>query len=327
MIKGSVIGYGAQGILHATLLKGTDGIELVAICDIIPERCEVARQDFENVQIYSNIDHMLDDTNIDLVVVVLPHNLHADVAIQCSKAGKHVIVEKPMCITVKEANDMILAAKENNRMLSVYHNRRWDADFLTLKRIVNDGLIGEVFRVEIWDGGYYQGNPFEWRRQKTKSGGLFYDWGVHYLDWLLQLVQYPIINVTGFCYDKVWTNISNEDHAEVTIRFANGVKATVIHSTITTINREYWTLWGSKGAITGGRNGITVSLPQGKQPIEIEPGLNLTGYYDNIVNHLTKGEKLIVKAEEARRVICVIEAMEKSFHSLQTETVPYEFSL
>ena len=101
--------------------------------------------------------------DVDLVTIVLPHNLHAPVAVECLKAGKHVIVEKPMCISIAEGTEMINTAKENNVMITVYHNRRWDADFWTLKELVESGVIGKIFHVEMWGGGYGRPNPDWWR--------------------------------------------------------------------------------------------------------------------------------------------------------------------
>jgi hypothetical protein len=120
---------------------------------------------------------MLAAPDVDLAVIVLPHNLHAPVSIQCSQAGKHVIVEKPMCVTVEEATQMLDAARGAGKMLSVFHNRRQDADYRTLRDIVVEKkLIGEVFKIEVWSGGFNKQNPGWWRSSKEISGGYFYDW-------------------------------------------------------------------------------------------------------------------------------------------------------
>ena len=336
IIRGAVIGYGAafnQGKHHASQMNQTKGIKLAAICDIDVSRTIAAKKDFEGIQTFTSIDRMLEQAEIDLVANVLPHNLHAPVSIQCSRAGKHVVIEKPMCITVKEATDMIIAAKESGKMISVYHNRRWDADFCTLKKIVQSGVIGDVFRIEMWGGGYGKPNTQWWRGRKTPSGGSFYDWGAHYLDWLLGIVPAKMINVTGFFYDRVWTDVSNEDHVEATIRFTNGAQATVVMSNITKVGRPRWTLWGEKGAIVAEGKGFKVYSELPGQPkeqvVEIDgsawQNFYPSRYYDNIVAHITKGEELIIKAEEARRVIAIVKLAEKSSNTLQAEPVPYEF--
>jgi len=332
VIRGAVIGYGPafnMGKHHASQMTNTDGIECVAICDIDKARTKAAKKDFPNVKTYNSVQTMLKKEDFDLASVVLPHNLHAEIAMQCLKAGRNVIVEKPMCITIAEATEMINTAKENNVMLSVYHNRRWDRDFWTLKGLVESGVIGKVFSVEMWGGGYGRPNPNWWRSNKVVSGGAMYDWGAHYLDWLLNIMPAKMINVTGFYHpNRVWKDISNEDHAQAIIRFADDAVADVQMSSIAKVGKPRWRVLGEKGAIIpGGKDSFKVySVEKGwpeEQEVEYKgrPG---PGYYQNIVAHLQEGEELVVKPEEARRVIAVMELSEKSSKSHQAEPVPYE---
>ena len=109
MIRGAVIGYGPafnMGKHHASQMTNTEGIECVAICDIDRSRTRAAKKDFPNVTTYNSLRTMLKKGDYDLISVVLPHNLHAEVAIKCLKAGKNVIVEKPMCISIAEGTVM-----------------------------------------------------------------------------------------------------------------------------------------------------------------------------------------------------------------------------
>lgn len=331
-IRGAVIGYGPafnMGKHHASQMQNTEGIECVAICDIDRARTRAAKKDFPDVNTYNSVRSMLKKEDFDLASVVLPHNLHAPVAIECLKAGKNVIVEKPMCISIAEGTEMINTAKENKVMLSVYHNRRWDRDFWTLKELVESGVIGKVFQVEMWGGGYGRPNPDWWRSNKKVSGGAMYDWGAHYLDWLLNIMPAKMVNVTGFFHpNRVWKDISNEDHVQAIIRFADDAVADVQMSNIAKVGKPRWRVLGEKGAIVpGGRDHFKVySVEKGwpeEQEVEYKgrPG---PGYYQNIVAHLKDGEELIVKPEEARRVIAVMELSEKSSRSHQAEPVPYE---
>ncbi|MGQ9610711.1 MAG: Gfo/Idh/MocA family protein [bacterium] len=330
-IRGSVIGYGAafnMGHHHASQLKNTEGLDCIAICDLDKARTKAAKADFPDVNTYNDVKTMLrKEKDIDLVVVVLPHYLHAPVAIECLNAGKHVIVEKPMCITIAEATEMINTAKEKGIMLSVYHNRRWDADFWTLKELVDSGIIGSVFHVEMWGGGY--GHPGKWwRADKKISGGAFYDWGAHYLDWLLNIMPARMINVAGYFHpNRVWKDATNEDHVEAVIRFEDGAVANIQMSQIAKVGKPRWRVLGEKGAIVSENDGFRVlSVEKGFPEDQIvkyhgRPG---PSYYQNIAAHLLKGEELIVKPEEARRVIAVMDLAEKSSKSHQTEPVPYE---
>ena len=332
VIRAAVIGYGPafnMGKHHASQMAHTEGIECVAICDIDKARTKAAKKDFPGVNTYNSVQTLLKKEDFDFVSVVLPHNLHAKIAIQCLKAGKNVIVEKPMCISIAEGTEMINTAKENDVMLSVYHNRRWDSDFWTLKGLVESGVIGKVFQVEMWGGGYGRPNPNWWRSNKKVSGGAMYDWGAHYIDWLLNIMPAKMVNVTGFFHpNRVWDDISNEDHVQAIIRFADDAVADVQMSSIAKIGKPRWRVLGEKGAITpGGKNQFKVySVAEGwpeEQDVEYKgrPG---PSYYQNIVAHLQKGEELIVKPEEARRVIAVMELSEKSSKSYQAEPVPYE---
>jgi len=156
---------------------------------------------------------------VDLCVIILPHNIHAEVSVQCSRAGKHVITEKPMCITVRQATRMIEAGKKARKMVTVYHNRRRDGDFKAILHTVQSGIIGDVFHVEMWMGGFSPPRDW-WRADKQISGGAFYDWGAHFIDWLLQVVPDKIEYVTGHYHKaRLGTRLSNEDHVEAIIRF------------------------------------------------------------------------------------------------------------
>ena len=330
VIRGAVIGYGAafnMGKAHASMMTNTEGIKCVAICDIDPERTKVAKKDFPQVKIFNSLEAMLEGIEFDHLSVVLPHNLHAPIAIQALKAGKSVIVEKPMCITIAEATEMINTAKENGKMLSVFHNRRWDADFWTLRELTRNGIIGEIFHVEMWGGGYGRPNPNWWRSNKKVSGGHFYDWGAHYLDWLLSIIPSKMINVTGFFHKRVWFEVTNEDSVQAVIRFANGAVADVQMSSIAKVGKPRWRVLGEYGAIVSEGDYFKVYSEVPGKPKEQEvkyhgrPG---PSYYQNLVAHLTKGEELIVKPEDGRRVIAVMDLAEKSSRSHQSEPVPYE---
>ncbi len=334
IIRGSVIGYGAafnMGKFHAEAMQRTEGIECVAICDIDEERTNSAKADFTSVSIYNNIDELLADPGIDLIVNVLPHNLHGSITVQSLEAGKHAIVEKPMCITIAEANQMINTAREAGLMLSVHHNRRWDADFWTLRGLVKSGVIGRVFSVEMWGGGYGKPDSNWWRSVKAISGGAFYDWGAHYLDWLLNIIEEKMINITGFYQPNlVWHDITNEDHVQAIIRFANNAIANVQMSSIAKLGAPVWKLLGSHGAIVSEGNQFKVIVEVEGQPEQQmvdfhgRPG---PSYYENIVAHLNNGEPLIVTPESARRVVAVMDLAEKSSKTHQAETLPYEFEI
>lgn len=323
----ALIGYGPafnMGRLHGTALQEQAGLPVTAVCDSDPKRLAAAQEDFPGIATYTSVTQLLKDDNVQLCVIILPHNLHGKVGLQCLKAGRHVILEKPMCITTAEAKAMIDAAKARKVMLTVFHNRRQDGDFLALQKAVADGLVGDIFEVEMWAGGYHAPGKW-WRSQKEISGGQFYDWGAHYLDWLLNLVSDQVENVTGFFHKLVWKQMTNEDHVQAVIRFKSGVSANVQMSQIAHHGLPRWRVLGTRGALVSAPGGFNYYTDQG--------GLKLEGFikdqetdwgqfYRNIGDHLLRGAELGVKAEEAARVIGIIEAAEKSSKSHKAEALP-----
>jgi predicted dehydrogenase len=332
-IRCGVIGYGGafnMGRAHAEYITQTDGLELAAICDLDAARTAVAQEDFAGIQTYNAVAEMLASPAIDLAVIVLPHNLHAPVSIQCSQAGKHVICEKPMALTVDEATRMIEAARAAGKMLSVFHNRRQDDSYRTLHKIIREeNLLGEVFNIEIWSGGFARPGTW-WRSSKEISGGLLYDWGAHFLDWLLGLVPGPIESVTGYFQKRLWHEVSNEDHGQAVIKFENGCIASIQMSTIAHAHKPAWWVLGEKGAAVdrGGYYEVTGDFQAAGHPatlrVPYSPKSEWQAYYANIADHLLRGAELMVKPEQARRVIAGQEAAEQSSKTGKSLALPTE---
>jgi predicted dehydrogenase len=331
-VRCGVIGYGGQfnmGKMHGDGISRIRGLEFTAVCDLDPERAKAGKADFPQAEAFTNVTKMLAKKDLDLVVLITPHNTHAPLAIQAARAGKHVITEKPMCLTTKEATGMIDAAKKSGTLLSVFHNRRWDGDYLALRKLVAEGVIGEVFQIETFIGGY--GHPgWWWRSDKKISGGCLYDWGAHFVDWILNLIPSPVESVTGSFQKRMWPGVTNEDHTVAMIRFKNGALATVEISSLAAAPKDRWRVLGTKGAASmrdyddhawtvtryAGGSQITGKVPYQKS--------DWVDYYRNIADHLTMGEELLVKPEQGRRTIAVIETAEKSAKTGKSMAVPYE---
>jgi scyllo-inositol 2-dehydrogenase (NADP+) len=316
-VRAGLLGYGPafnMGKGHAGWINATPGMQTVAMCDASPARAEAAKSELPGLQGYfTRLDDMLAMDGLDLVINILPHNLHAPISLRCLEAGKHVVQEKPFCLTVAEANAMIDLARANNVMLSVFHNRRWDGDYLVMRDLIDKGLIGDVYHIECSMSGY--GHPgFWWRSDKAVSGGIMYDWGAHFIDWILNMVPAKITQVNGNLQKRVWNSVSNEDFGEVNIRFDNGCTADFITSTITASSRPTWRINGTRGAIERyGSDSVTlISYVNGfRQESVVKvtlPGYGSTEYYRTVADHILLGEPLAVTPESARRVIGVIEA-------------------
>lgn len=322
-IRCGILGYGPafnMGKYHADAINATKGLVTTAVCDANPDRVAAAKADMPGLSGYHTcLNDLLKNPEVDLVVDILPHNLHAQTAIQCLNAGKHVVVEKPFCITVAEANAMIDAYVNNNVMLSIFHNRRWDPDYLLIREVAASGMIGDIFHIEAGFGSYSHPG-FWWRSDKAVSGGVMHDWGAHFIDWILNLVPSKITQVNGDFRKLVWNAVTNEDHGQAIVRFENGTTADILASTIWASVRPRWRILGTKGSLTAlneeygtfelvsHATGVPVTSKVKPRVNHVTAGL----YYRNIADHLLMGEKLEVKAEHGRRTIAIIEAAMKS---------------
>ena len=332
-IRGAVIGYGGafnMGKSHLTWMQDA-GIVPVAVCDLDPARLLAAAADFPGLHTYAEASQLLADEEIDLVTIITPHNSHAPLAIEALQAGKAVICEKPMCLTAQEATDMIAASEANGLLLSVFHNRRHDGDFLALREaIVEKKLIGDVFSIQAGLAGY--GHPGHWwRSDKALSGGAFYDWGAHFVDWILALMPgRKVISVTGHFHKRVWHDVTNEDHVQAILRFDDGAHADLSFSQIASLPLPRWRIQGTEGGILDDgsvKDGMTLFTHlQGirmKGELRNKPS-RWENYYANIHAHLTEDAPLDVTPRQARRVIAILEAAGKSARSGQAEPVAYE---
>jgi scyllo-inositol 2-dehydrogenase (NADP+) len=316
-LKGAVIGYGgafSMGRQHGDHMSGV-GIDFAAACDTDPARIKAAEEENPGIKTYLDYRDLIQDPEIDLVVVVLPHNLHAAVAIDCLKAGKHVIVEKPMCITKAEAEAMIAAAKAAGKMLSVYQNRRWDGDYLAIKDIIDRRLIGDLVSLEIYNGHFSKPGDW-WRSRKDVAGSVLHDWGAHFIDWTLNIVQSPVTGVYGHIYNGAWEDSTIEDHGQAIIKFSNGARAEITVSALGSIEKPKWRIIGTKGGIIcdWGKPVTVRADHQGYlASFDVHPPQDdWRGYYRSIAEHLYEGKPLFVKPEESALVIAIIEAAERS---------------
>ncbi|MCM8772880.1 MAG: Gfo/Idh/MocA family oxidoreductase [Candidatus Omnitrophica bacterium] len=310
-IKCGIIGYGpafGMGKYHAELINSTYGLKTVAFYDINKERVEQAKKDFPESRTYTDLNEFLNDKETELVVIITPHNTHKNLTVTSLNSGKNVVVEKPMCLTLKEADEMIETANRKNLMLTVFHNRRWDGDFLTIEKIVKKGIIGKIFNVEIFMGNY--GMPREWwRSEKNISGGLFYDWGAHFLYWLLLLIPSKIKNVYGIIHKRNWLNFSNEDEIKSLITFENGEVADIQISTIASVPKPKWRILGEKGGILETDIIKVYEYENGVISEKIvQPHKSETfRFYNNVADHLLFGEDLEIDIQIARNIIGIIE--------------------
>jgi len=335
-IKVGVIGYGGafnMGRAHLNLMKEA-GMTPHAVAEIDPERLKVATEEFPGIQTYASVDEMLEKSDVNLVVIITPHNTHAKLALQCLKAGRHVVCEKPMAVTTEECDEMIAEAAKQNLVITTYHNRHWDGCVVqAVKKIIDEGAIGEIRRVESHRGGYKAPREW-WRSSKSISGGILYDWGVHILEYALQLIRSDIVEVTGFASYGHWAKTSNwgddtnEDEAQAVIRFASGVWMSLRQSQIDPIAPGgMLRITGTEGTyvMDGGKWKI-VKKVDGEDSIEQgdNPPNEYKHYYQNVADHLVKNTELIISPEWSRRPIHILDLADKSAKAGKTLSAKYK---
>ncbi len=193
----AVVGYGLAGeVFHAPLIAAARGMRLKAVVTAAPDRGLRARQRFPGVLVFPTLEELLSARlDLRLLVVATPNHLHLRHALAAMEAGVNVVVDKPMALSVAEAEQMIAAAERHHLLLSVFQNRRLDDDFLLLQRVVRAGRLGEVHRLESrFERWRPELTPGSWREELTpaEGGGLLLDLGSHLIDQALVLFGRPL---------------------------------------------------------------------------------------------------------------------------------------
>jgi predicted dehydrogenase len=185
----AVIGYGLAGkVFHAPLVSSVEGLRLHAVVSSSPAK---VRQDYPNVTVLPSLEEAIASPEIDLIVIATPNTTHFDFTRRALEAGKHVVVDKPFTLTVADAEALAALARRQGRVLSVFQSRRWDADFLTLRRVLASGELGEIVHVESHYDRYRPVVQARWKEQDGPGSGIWFDLGAHLADQALQLFGPP----------------------------------------------------------------------------------------------------------------------------------------
>ncbi len=188
-IRVALIGYGYAGrTFHAPMIAATPGLELVVVAS---RDAAKVHADWPGVGVDADPVAVATRGDVDLVVIASPNDSHAPLALVAIGAGRHVVVDKPFTLDLAEARAVVAAAEAADRLVSVYHNRRWDSDFLTVRRAIGDGLAGEVAHVESHIDRFRPVVRDRWRERDGPGGGLWFDLGPHLVDQALCLFGVP----------------------------------------------------------------------------------------------------------------------------------------
>jgi predicted dehydrogenase len=293
-----------------------------AVCELDPARLEVAEEDFPGIQTYTSVDDMLSKSDVELVTIITPHDTHARLALQCLQAGRHVVCEKPMAITTSECDEMINEARKRELVLSTYHNRHWDGCILQAVREIGAGAIGEVYRADITMGAHRAPRDW-WRDSRSISGGILYDWGVHLLEYTLQIMRGKILEVSGFARQghwaaqSPWKEDANEDEAAAVVRLDGN---RWINLSITSLDPDPRTelirFHGTDGSYVLNQQTYQVITPGPDGEVLVRRGKNPKGeswqYYANVAQHLAGEEDLVITPEWSRRPIHILDLAVRS---------------
>ena len=326
-----LLGFGAIGAEHVAGFVGA-GFEVAAVCDRSDARLAAAAGSLPGVRTYVKADELLGDGGVGLVAISTPPDSHAAWATAALEAGHHAVVEKPLALSAREADGMLDAAAGAGLTLAVYQNRRFDPDFLALRRLVLDGRLGRVFHVEAFVGGFEHPCNY-WHSDAAVSGGTAFDWGSHYLDQILALVPAPVAWVRGSAHKLRWHDVTNADQFGIEIRFEDGTEAGFIHSDLAAALKPKWYVLGTEGAAVGewrrervvGRTDIglldedrlapadspaTVWLhhPDGSRTEVATPAGPVGRYHRELADRLAFGEPLTADPDQSRDVVAVLEA-------------------
>ena len=217
----AVIGYGGMGAgFHVKNILTSDVVQLAGIYDIDPAKRAKAAAD--GVKVYESREALLADPAIDMVTIATPNDVHEEIAVAALEAGKNVISEKPVTLSLESLERMIAAAKKAGKVFSVHQNRRFDVDAMAMKQIHDSGEIGEVINIESRIHGS-RGIPSDWRGIKKYGGGMLYDWGIHLIDQALMVLGFEVASVRCTC-DHI-TNDEVDDGFKLYIDLKSGKKA------------------------------------------------------------------------------------------------------
>jgi predicted dehydrogenase len=235
---------------------------------------------------------------------------------------------------------MIEMAQRQGVHLSCHQNRRWDVDYLAIRQALREGLIGELYYLETFVGGFHHPCGY-WHSDAKISGGLTYDWGAHYLDWIVSLMPARVQSVMCMRHKRVWHDVTNADQERIQIRFAGGQEAEFMHSDIAAVRKPKWYLLGTQGAISGQWQDVRAYVPDAVvyfEPYDIPatempPELTLyrrhsSGqivtrklaiperrhylFHQNLADHLLTGEPIAAPLAHSVQVVAILEAAARS---------------
>lgn len=344
-----LIGFGMAGrTFHAPIIAGVAGLQLKKIRETREVNIAVARDLYPEATVVDDVKAIFTDDSIDLVVIASSNTSHAPLAKEALLADKHVLVEKPFTVTSAEADELLELARRQNRILTVYQNRRWDSDFKTVKKVLDSKLLGNLVTYEAhFDRFRNEIKPDTWKEENMPGSGILYDLGAHLIDQALHLFGLPQAITADTGIQRRHSEII--DNFDLRLHYA-GLKVTLKAGMLVREQGPHFILHGDQGsfikygmdvqeaALKAGLSPQSIS-DWGMEPQELWGSLNTTyqdlhvqgkieseagnyrRLYENVYKAILGEEKLEVKPEQARNTIRVIELAMQS--SAEKRTLAY----
>jgi scyllo-inositol 2-dehydrogenase (NADP+) len=278
MLNVAIIGFGLSGrYLQASFFETNPNFNLKTIVSVHQN----PKESYPNVTVAKSIDEVLADATIDLVSICSPNDTHFDYTKRALLAGKHVLVEKPFTATSKEAEELISLAKTQHKILTIFQNRRWDSDFLTVKKMIEEKRLGEILNFEIHFNRFKPDlNPKKWKETNTATSGVLYNLGAHIIDQTIVLFGIPK-NVWGQTFTQR-ENSTIDDAFDLQLDYGK-LKVTLRSSLMAREDSPRYIIHGTKGSFV--KYGIDVQedhLKAGKMPMDIDFGVEPTIQYGTL---------------------------------------------
>lgn len=334
-------GYSAA-VFHAPFYAADPRFTLQRIYARQPEK---AATRFPDTDICGTFDALLRD-DIDLIVITTPNPTHYKFAETALRAGKHVVVEKPLCATAFQAACLRETAKQHNRLLTVYQNRRWDAPILTAKSILNSGKLGQIVDVEIrFERFADRPNPKQWKETAADGVGLVYDLGVHLLDMAFDVFGLPETLYADIRRQHEWSQ--TDDYFDIALHYLDGKKIRLLGSRYAREPLPFLTIHGTQGSyvvqhddnqekllasgalpigewntVPNDQWGILHTVSNGRQPYPTLRG-NYAAFYDNLYAALRFQAAPTVTLPQVENVLYAIECAYRSAQNGQRLTLTF----
>ncbi|MCM4153835.1 oxidoreductase [Arenibacter sp. N53] len=318
IIKTGILSFGMSGkLFHAPFLDEHPGFHLMAV---VERSKKLANKSYPDIKSYDTVDQLIADNDIELVVVNTPNFTHFEFALKALKAKKHVLVEKPFCVTSSEAKELFAEAKKVGRCILPYQNRRYDSDFLSVKSVLEAGKLGSLVEAHMrYDRYRHHIGPKIAKETPVPGSGLMYDLGPHLLDAAIALFGYPLEwrKHTGQFRPKTQV----DDYAHIHLLYPKGIQVFITMSMLVVQPQASFVLNGTKGTFVKPRTDIQEQqLLAGMNPVDPLFGIEEADKFGVLTTITANGEKQVEKIESAKS--SYINLFEDVYKSL-AEGIPY----